>query len=227
MSYRRDPLAPAVHTAHEWLRAIAEELATEDRAFAHRALRAWLHTVRDRINVNAAAHLSAQLPELLRGIFFEGWVPAHVPTQHDVSSFLAQFAQEAGVSRDEAAALAGAVTDALAGLFSAGQLDHVFALLPEDLRRVLLGSELAGTLRADIVIQPEPSRFDEFDNRLRALSDAVAVLVRGLEKQAGGQSHDAARESAAQQAHRILLAEGLTGSGTPTADQPARREGAS
>ncbi|MEU2035883.1 DUF2267 domain-containing protein [Nocardia amamiensis] len=227
MSYHRDPLAPAVDTAHEWLRAIAEGLATEDRAFAHRALRAWLHTVRDRINVNAAAHLSAQLPELLRGIFFEGWVPARVPAPHDVPSFLAQFAQEAGVSRDEAAALAGAVTDALAGLFSAGLLDHVFALLPEDLRRILLGSELAGTLQANLVTQQKPSRFDEFDNRLRALSDAVGVLVRGLEKQAGGQSHDEARVSAAQQAHRILLAEGLTDSGAPTADRPGHRRSVS
>ncbi|WP_051023387.1 DUF2267 domain-containing protein [Nocardia pneumoniae] len=227
MSYHRDPLAPAIHTAHEWLRAIAEGLATDDRAFAHRALRAWLHTVRDRININATAHLSAQLPELLRGIFFEGWVPARVPGPHDVPSFLTQFAQEAGVSQDEAAALAGAVTDALAGLFSAGQLDHVFTLLPEDLRRILLGSELAGTLQADVVTQQEPSRLDEFDNRLRALSDAVAVLAWTLEKQPGGRSHDAAPVSAAQQAHRIPLAEELTGSGTPTADRPAHREGVS
>ncbi|WP_280497321.1 DUF2267 domain-containing protein [Nocardia asiatica] len=227
MSYHRDPLAPAVHTAHEWLRAIADGLATEDRAFAHRALRAWLHTVRDRIGVNEAAHLSAQLPELLRGIFYEGWVPAHVPVPHDVPSFLAQFAQEAGVSRDEAAALAGAVTDTLADLFSAGQLDHVFALLPEDLRRILLGSELAGTLEADLITQPEPSRIDEIDNRLRALSDAVGVLVRGLEKQAGGQSHEAARASAAQQAQRILVAGGLTDAERPTADRPGRRKGVS
>ncbi|MGQ4600579.1 DUF2267 domain-containing protein [Nocardia sp. R6R-6] len=227
MSYHRDPLAPAVHTAHEWLRAIVEGLATEDRAFAHRALRAWLHSVRDRINVDSAAHLAAQLPELLRGIFYEGWVPAHVPVSHDVPSFLDQFAQEAGVSEDEAAALAGAVTDVLADLFSAGQLDHVFALLPDDLRRILLGSELAGTLQADVVTQPEPSRFDEFDNRLRALSDAVAVLGRGLEKQPGGQSHDTAQVSAAQQVHPILLTEGLTDSGTPTADRPGHREGVS
>ncbi|MGK8503382.1 DUF2267 domain-containing protein [Nocardia asiatica] len=216
MSYHRDPLAPAVHTAHEWLRTLADGLATEDRAFAHRALRAWLHTVRDRIGVNAAAHLSAQLPELLRGIFYEGWVPARVPVAHDVPSFLDQFAREAGVSRDEAYALAGAVTDALAELFSPGQLDHVFALLPDDMRAVLRGSDLAGTLQETAVTRPESSRFDELDNRLRALTDAVAVLARSLEETAGGAAHDTARVSAAQQAHRILIAEGLTRADTPT-----------
>ncbi|MGY2118317.1 DUF2267 domain-containing protein [Nocardia gipuzkoensis] len=215
MSYHRDPLAPAVHTAHEWLRTLADGLATEDRAFAHRALRAWLHTVRDRIGVNAAAHLSAQLPELLRGIFYEGWVPARVPVPHDVPSFLDQFAREAGVSRDEAYALAGAVTDALAELFSPGQLDHVFALLPEDMRAILRGTDLAGTLQDTAVSRPE-SRFDELDNRLRALTDAVTVLARSLEETAGGAPQDTARISAAQQAHRILIAEGLARADTPT-----------
>ncbi|MEV0297543.1 DUF2267 domain-containing protein [Nocardia sp. NPDC050710] len=227
MSYHRDPLASAVHTAHEWLHAIAEGLATEDRAFAHRVLRAWLHTVRDRIGVNAAAHLSAQLPELLRGIFYEGWVPAHVPVSHDVPSFLTQFADEAGVERDEVVALAGGVTDTLADLFSPGQLDHVFTLLPDDLRRVLMGTQLSGTLTVAAVTQPELSRFDEFENRLRALYDAVAVLVHGLEKPLGGESQDAVRISAAQQAHRILLAEGPIGSGAPTADRSHDREGIS
>jgi hypothetical protein len=32
MSYHRDPLAPAAHTAREWLRAIADGRATEHRA---------------------------------------------------------------------------------------------------------------------------------------------------------------------------------------------------
>ncbi|MFR9749633.1 DUF2267 domain-containing protein [Nocardia sp. 004] len=212
MSYHRDPLAPAVHTAREWLRAVAEGLGTEDRAFAHRALRAWLHTIRDRIGVNSAAHLSAQLPELLRGIFYEGWVPSHVPVSHDVSGFIAQFAREAGVSPDEAVALAGSVTDTLATLFSPGQLDHVFALLPVELRRILLGADLAGTFTISTGIpRPDAARFDEFDNRLRVLSDAIAVLVHGLEHSHGSESRDSAQAFAAQQAHRILLSEGLSG----------------
>lgn len=120
MTYHDDPFAPALNTAHTWLRTVADRLATEDRTFALRALRAWLHTVRDRLDVPVAAHFSAQLPELLRGIFYEGWVPAHVPVHHDVTTFVDAFAQEAGVSPDEAVALIGAVTIALSDVFSPG-----------------------------------------------------------------------------------------------------------
>lgn len=139
MSNSDDPFAHAVHTAHVWLRRITDDLATEDRAFAHRVTRAWLHTVRDRLEIGDAVHLSAQLPELLRGIFFEGWKPAKVPVSHRVSEFLEQFAAEAGVTEDEAVGLAWLVTDALRDLCSPGQLDRVAALFPADLRNVLFG----------------------------------------------------------------------------------------
>lgn len=148
MTHHDDPFAPAVHTARTWLHTIADRLGTEDRAFALRALRAWLHTVRDRLDVAVTAHFGAQLPELLRGIFYEGWVPAHVPVRHDVPSFVGGFAHEAGVSPDEAVALIGAVTIALSDVFSPGHLDHVLAVVPEPLRAILLGSELNSTAAA-------------------------------------------------------------------------------
>ncbi|WP_227999580.1 DUF2267 domain-containing protein [Nocardia australiensis] len=129
MSNSDDPFAHAMHTAHVWLRRITDDLATDDRAFAYRVTRAWLHTVRDRLEVADAAHLSAQLPELLRGIFFAGWVPGKVPVSHRVSEFI----------EDEAVGLAWLVTDALRDLCSPGQFDRVAAVLPADLRDVLFG----------------------------------------------------------------------------------------
>ncbi|MEV2225928.1 DUF2267 domain-containing protein [Nocardia vinacea] len=140
MSHSADPLAPAVQTAHMWLRRITDDLATEDRAFAYRVTRAWLHTVRDRLEIAGAVHLSAQLPELLRGIFFEGWMPTKVPVSHRVSEFVEQFAAEAGVTEDEAAGLAWLVTDAFRDLCSPGQLDHLAAVFPADLRDLLFGA---------------------------------------------------------------------------------------
>lgn len=139
MSQSDDPFVHVVDTAHVWLRRITDDLATEDRAFAYRVARAWLHAVRDRLEVAAAAHLSAQLPELLRGAFFEGWVPTKVPVSHHVSEFLAQFATEAGVTEDEAAGLAWLVTDAMRDFCAPGQLDRVAAVFPADLRNVLFG----------------------------------------------------------------------------------------
>lgn len=139
MSYRDDPFAHAEHTAHVWLRWTTDDLATRDRAFAYRVARAWLHSVRDRLEVTAAARLSAQLPLLLRGVFFEGWEPAKVPVSHRTSVFITEFAEAAGVTEDEAADLAWLVTDGLREQFSPGALEQVFAVLPIDLRALLLG----------------------------------------------------------------------------------------
>ncbi|MFD7845280.1 DUF2267 domain-containing protein [Nocardia sp. NPDC059764] len=214
MSHHTDPFAPSVHTAHEWLAAVAHGIDTEDRFVAHRALRAWLHTVRDRLNVNAAAHVSAQLPELLRGIFYEGWMPSQVPVPHDVPSFLTQFARTAGVGTEEAVPLAGIVTDTLADLFSPGQLDHVLAQLPVKLRFILLGTDLSA-LYAGAAAFPEPevSPIEALEHRVNALAEAVTALVHGLEFPAEGELDTGAGLSAAQRAHRILLAEGLAGPG--------------
>ena len=63
----------AMQTAHTWINDVAREFDTEDREFAYRVLRAWLHTLRDRLTVEASAHFAAQLPDLIRGIFYAGW----------------------------------------------------------------------------------------------------------------------------------------------------------
>lgn len=209
MSYQDDPLAPAVRTAHDWLRAVTEALNTYDRHHAYRVLRAWLHVVRDRLPVASAAHLSAQLPEVLRGSFYEGWVPGHVPVAHDVTSCVEQFASEADVSRSEAVALLGTVTDTLAGLFSPGQLDHVLAVLPGRLRAVLQGIE------PPEVPENGTARPPDLEARLQTLSDAVAVLARGLEELPGTEFDTTRRLSAAQRVHHMLLSEGLIGSAAP------------
>jgi uncharacterized protein (DUF2267 family) len=64
-----------------WLKDIMEELHWQDRHRAYLALRGSLHQVRDRLPLEEAAHLGAQLPMLVRGIYYEGWDPTQNPTR--------------------------------------------------------------------------------------------------------------------------------------------------
>ncbi|MBY3153477.1 MULTISPECIES: DUF2267 domain-containing protein [Rhizobium] len=56
-----------------WLKKLVEEHHFADRHQAYNALRAVLQALRDQLTNEQAAHLSAQLPILIRGIYFEGW----------------------------------------------------------------------------------------------------------------------------------------------------------
>jgi len=64
-----------IQTTNVWLHDIMERLGWQDRHRAYHALRAVLHALRDRLPVDQAAALGAQLPMLVRGFYYEGWHP--------------------------------------------------------------------------------------------------------------------------------------------------------
>ncbi|MDO8985981.1 DUF2267 domain-containing protein [Cypionkella sp.] len=73
----------------EWLNQLQEDLGWPDRSRAYLLLRETLHAVRDFLTVDEAADLAAQLPLLIRGIFFDGWIPAKTPAKlRTVDDFL-------------------------------------------------------------------------------------------------------------------------------------------
>lgn len=205
MAPQHDPLAHAQHTAHEWLNVIAARLGTDDRGFAYRALRAWLHLVRDRLSVDSAAHLAAQLPEFLRGVYFEGWAPSRVPIRYDSNQFTSLFAREAGIGPADVPDAAGAVSTALRERFSPGQLDHVFAVLPAGLRGQLEGEVPAAPPAPRI--PADHLRLAELEDTVQALTEAVSALARGLEQLPVEEPGGGRAAKAAQDAHRILMAQ--------------------
>jgi uncharacterized protein (DUF2267 family) len=62
----------------------------ERRNQSYNALRAVLHALRDRLTVDEAAHFAAQLPMLVRGMYYDGWVPSRVPKKMHRDDFLEQ-----------------------------------------------------------------------------------------------------------------------------------------
>lgn len=128
-----------VEKTHLWLDEVAAELETDDRREAYRVLRAYLHALRDRLTVDEAAELAAQLPDLIRGIYYEGWDPSKTPVRYDdLADFLDRVAGEAQLSGDTAASYAvGAASRVLRKHVSAGEIEDIRAQLPENLQPIL------------------------------------------------------------------------------------------
>jgi uncharacterized protein (DUF2267 family) len=126
----------SVEKANVWLKELAEALGDEDRHYAYRALRAVLHTLRDRMTVEVAAKFAAQLPTLIRGIYYEDWTPSRTPLAiHDVDAFLDRVAKEGRMAGETEASLAvTAVMGVLRAHLTPGEIDGVLAVLPDKLR---------------------------------------------------------------------------------------------
>jgi uncharacterized protein (DUF2267 family) len=136
-----DVLDRNVEKANIWINEVAAALETSDRHEAYRVLRAFLHVLRDRLPVVEAAQLAAQLPVLIRGVFYEGWQPAQVPIRYrDPVEFVDRVAHEALLHGDTEASFAvTAAARVLTRHVSEGEIEDVLRTLPADLRSLIFG----------------------------------------------------------------------------------------
>lgn len=129
-------LDASIDKANTWLAEIAGELGTEDRRLAYRVLRAWLHALRDRLPVPIAANFAAQLPELLRGVFYDGWSPTRVPVKFGPGDYVQRFARDAGIHHTDVPHAASLVTRTVRHHVSVGALDEALGALPPGIRQI-------------------------------------------------------------------------------------------
>jgi uncharacterized protein (DUF2267 family) len=130
-----------IQTTNLWLKELMEKLETDDRHRAYLALRSVLHAVRDRLTVDEAAHLGAQLPMLVRGIYYEGYHPANRPVKERTrEEFLAhiveQFRKDPEVDPER---IARAVFSLLNGKITKGEIEDVRHSLPKPIRELWPG----------------------------------------------------------------------------------------
>ena len=120
-----------------WLREISDVLgAGDDRHPAYLALRAVLHALRDRLSTDQVAQFAAQLPMLVRGIYYEGWDPALTPEKvRSPQVFLARIAREACLQdAPDPARAVRSVAEVIRRHMSSGQFDEVLGVLPAGIR---------------------------------------------------------------------------------------------
>ena len=103
-----------------------------------RLLRTVLQALRDWLPVNEAASFGAQLPELLRGVYYEHWRPAATPVKpRHKADFIARIADAFKVdpffvSEDAVAIVFELLTDKL----TRGEIENVRRALPADIRAI-------------------------------------------------------------------------------------------
>lgn len=125
-----------VHQTHEWINELSGRLGWSSKRSALRLMRATLHEVRDRLLVDELAQFSAQLPLLVRGMLYEGWVPKRTPLKDRKLEAVA--ANIAKVMDDDAEYRGiediSCVFDLLNNHISRGEVEDIRAQLPESLR---------------------------------------------------------------------------------------------
>lgn len=127
-----------LQTTHTWLDQILRELEWDDKHKAWHALRAVLHTLRDRLPVNEMAQFSAQLPLLIRGLLFEGWQPSRSPSkERHWEEFVAHVGDSFVLdSEAEGPQIVKAVFGVIARHVSAGEVANIRHCLPGDFQRL-------------------------------------------------------------------------------------------
>jgi uncharacterized protein (DUF2267 family) len=122
-----------------WLNDLMQDLDWEDRPHkAYLGLRTVLHALRDRLTVEEAVQLGAQLPMLVRGFYYEGWTPKHKPHKERHKEQFLNHVREA--FRDDVTVnpqqLVRAVFRVLQRHTSPGEIDDVKHVMPKALQEL-------------------------------------------------------------------------------------------
>ena len=130
-----DVFDTTVQKTHEWLNELGGVLGTGNKRVSYRALRSTLHALRDRLTIEEVAQLGAQLPMLVRGLYYEGWDPTGKPIRvRHKDEFLVPIADALANDDVDAEDAARAVFQVLANRITFGEMEDVKHILPESVR---------------------------------------------------------------------------------------------
>ena len=135
----------SIHATNLWLKEISKQLGA-DRRTAWRALGVVLRVLRDRLTVEDAAHLAAQLPLMIRGAFYEQYRPVIQPdAMRSREEFIARVADDfAGAGKPvDAERAIKAVFSSVQRHVAEAETAKVRHALPEDIRMLWPANALA------------------------------------------------------------------------------------
>ena len=139
MTVRQD-FDTAVRGTNDWIDNLKQQLGWHDRERIYVVLLATLHALRDCLARDEAIYLGAQLPALLRGLYYEGWHPGGHKAAGSRSAFLERIHD--GVHRDpgvDAEEVARAVLALIATRLPAAEVEDAKAATPKALHNLWPG----------------------------------------------------------------------------------------
>jgi uncharacterized protein (DUF2267 family) len=136
-----DVFDKTLQTTHIWLDQIMARIGP-DRQLAWKVLSIVLRQLRDRLPVELSAHLSAELPILVRGVYYDQYKPSNQPSEVDLDEFVQDVAKWLSDVRpvDPREAIQ-AVFGVLSSQVPKGQIRKVQDALPEKLRAFWISAE--------------------------------------------------------------------------------------
>jgi uncharacterized protein (DUF2267 family) len=133
----------SVQLTHAWLDDVSVRIGS-DRQLAWHVLGGVLRTLRDRVPVDVAAHLGAELPIMVRGLYYEQWEPLAPPPRRErlvtpqsrsLGEFLEAVHRAIANGRPvDARDASEAVFKALSHHVAPSQIERVQDTLPNDVR---------------------------------------------------------------------------------------------
>lgn len=126
----------SVQQANAWINEVDYRTGWDHKQRAYRLLRAVLHAVRDHLSVDEAAQLAAQMPIMIRGLFYEGWNPSKTPVvERSRDGFVERIQKEFRTDPlGDADHAIGAVLDVLDNRISEGEMEHVRKTFAKEIR---------------------------------------------------------------------------------------------
>ncbi len=131
-------LESTFNKTHDWLKDVNTELHWEDYHKSWQALRAVMHALRDRLPMEEAVDLGAQIPMIIRGLYYEGWRPFDTPIKvRHLEDFLQMVEQEFGPDPSvDPLSITEAVLAVLTNKITQGEVEDVRSNMPEEIRRI-------------------------------------------------------------------------------------------
>jgi uncharacterized protein (DUF2267 family) len=149
-------LGRSVQTTHIWVKQAADELNWRDERRAYLALRAVLHALRDRLTIEEATQLGAQLPTFVRGFYYDGWKLRKKPVRDATKyGFLGEIQKAFSRTHDpqvDSVHITRAIFRLLNNKISEGEVNDVRSSLPEALRELWPAPPL--TKRTKVSLRP-------------------------------------------------------------------------